>query len=904
MSPDRWEKIKPIFAEALACPPAERDAFLRQACGEDDALRAEIQSLLEAHGSVPSYFEVPAAEGLQLANPPEEINDGSGQRIGPYVLRHEVGRGGMGTVYVAERTDGQFHQQVAIKLIKRGMDSDEVLRRFRYERQILASLNHPNIARLLDGGVTEQGQPYFVMEYIEGVPITTYCDRHRLTTHERLQLFRTVCTSVQYAHRNLIVHRDIKPANILVDTEGHVKLLDFGIAKLLADEQAVLSIPVTKGDLRLMTPEYAAPEQVRGEAITTATDIYQLGVLLYELLTGQRPFRIAERVQAEIKHAILGQEPVRPSTLVSQEETRDPTTGAARSTTVEQLRRQLAGDLDNIVLMALRKAPDQRYSSVEQFAEDLRRHVAGLPVVAQGDRWLYRFRKFVGRYKASLFAASAIVVALILGLSLALWQAQIAASERDRAQLEASKAEETASFLISLFETADPFVAQDADQTVAELLTQGESRMGLALSQQPSLQATMAVVLGQVYRRRGQLERAEAVFRQALALQHEATPLDLAAMAQSMRELAGTRREQGAFSDADSLLKEVLLLQQRSPHTTSAERAMTLQEQALVQGETGNYDEAERLNRDALDLLANQPNAHVEAGIIMNNLGVVLGQKGNWEEAITWYRRALDEGRIAFGVNHPSNLETEYSLGHTFYLQGDLDRADSVYTVVLQRFETVYGRQHPRVAFTLNARASLLHDRGAYDEAEALYEEALAIYRATLPETHSNIIDVLNNHAVLLAVGRGDMAGAERRFREIADLERRKTPLNAPNLGLWLHNLGSTLYHQNKYSDAVPHLREALTLFSSSLPEDHVRPARTKIRLADCLVTLGDRVGAEPLFLEGYQALRAAYGDDAAEVKRTRENLASFYDAWGRVDEARSYRESPQEAASKPAQTS
>jgi serine/threonine protein kinase/tetratricopeptide (TPR) repeat protein len=428
MSPDRWRRVKEILDAVLDRSEAERPAALLELCDGDAELEKEIQSLLDACQQAGQFMEAPALRDNarllmdELASP-----SATGKRIGPYIVLQEIGQGGMGTVYRAARADQQFEKQVAIKIVKRGMDTEFVLRRFRNERQILADLEHPNIARLLDGGVTDDGLPYFVMEYIEeGRPITSYCDEQRLSTADRLKLFQTVCAAVHYAHQRRVIHRDIKPGNILINREGLPKLLDFGIAKILDPEITTQSGDPTVTMMRLMTPEYASPEQVRGFAVTPASDVYSLGVLLYELLTGHRPYRLLTRAHQELIEVICESEPRKPSHVVRTTEEINTSTGTVtvspgivgrnRAEDSEKLRRRLAGDLDNIVLMAMRKEPRRRYASVEQFSEDIRRHLAGLPVIARNDTLGYRASKFVKRHKVGVLASLVVVLLFCLGL--------------------------------------------------------------------------------------------------------------------------------------------------------------------------------------------------------------------------------------------------------------------------------------------------------------------------------------------------------------------------------------------------------------------------------------------------------------------------------------------------------
>jgi len=435
MTPEKWRRIKHIFDQAVECETGRREEFIVEACAGDDELRAEVEALIEGHKQAGGFIEQPvAAEAARLLD--ESLADPLvDKQIGPYKIQREIGRGGMGQVYLAVRDD-EYKKRVALKVVKRGMDTQEIVRRFRYERQILAGLDHPNIAKLLDGGTTEDGLPYFAMEYVEGKLITAYCDERKLPTAERLKLFRQVCDAVQYAHQNLVIHRDIKPSNILITEDGAPKLLDFGIAKLLDPEGVGLTIDPTVTGALLMTPEYASPEQARAGTITTASDVYSLGVVLYELLTGHRPQRFKQRSLEEMIRVICDEEPLKPSAAISRIEENDTGGTSVRLTPEsvsrtrdgqpEKLRRRLRGDLDNIVLMAMSKEPQRRYGSAEQLSEDIRRHLDGLPVIARKDTLLYRGAKFIKRRKAGVAAAALLLLTLIAGIAATTRQARIA----------------------------------------------------------------------------------------------------------------------------------------------------------------------------------------------------------------------------------------------------------------------------------------------------------------------------------------------------------------------------------------------------------------------------------------------------------------------------------------------
>ncbi len=435
MTLERWQQIEELFQLALEREAKERSAFLDEACTGDADLRREVESLLLYDENASSFMETPAFDAASELLGDNQAESMAGRAIGPYKVTREIGHGGMGAVYLAVRDDDEYQKQVAIKLVKRGMDTDGILRRFRNERQILANLDHQNIAKLLDGGTTDDGLSYFIMDHVEGLPIDVYCDSHKLPTVERLKLFRTVCSAVQYAHHHDVVHRDLKPGNILVTAEGVPKLLDFGIAKVLNPEPPFQTVEST--GLRPMTPDYASPEQVRGGTITPASDVYSLGVLLYELLTGHRPYRVKGRTPQEIERVICEEDPEKPSAAISGIEEAPRADGTTRITLTpelvsatrdgqpEKLRRLLVGDLDNIVLMALRKEPERRYPSVEQFSEDIHRYLEGLPVLARKDTLWYRSAKFIKRNKASVISAAlASMVLLLVGVGVYLLTAR------------------------------------------------------------------------------------------------------------------------------------------------------------------------------------------------------------------------------------------------------------------------------------------------------------------------------------------------------------------------------------------------------------------------------------------------------------------------------------------------
>ena len=551
MNPERWRRVKELFQQTLEMPAGEPAAFIEAASADDERLRQEVHTLLSSHDAATDFLNNPPQAAAAAVTELHDRASRVGDRIGPYKVLRRIGRGGTGSVYLAVRDDDEFQRRVAIKLVRRGMATTDILRRFRSERQILASIDHPYIARLLDGGSTDDGVPYFVMEYIEGEPINVYCDRNQLSIEDRLTLFCQVCSAVQVAHQNLVVHRDIKPGNILVSAEGVPKLLDFGIAKLLNPELSAAVDDPTMLKLRVMTPEYASPEQIRGGAITTASDVYSLGILLYELLTGRRPYQLDNLPMPDMELVVCTTQPSRPSDAVLQADVALRLEGfvprinaaavaEARGEAPERLRRALVGDLDNIVLMALRKEPNRRYSSVEHFADDILRHLKGLPVTARTDTLRYRVGKFVGRHRLAVAMG---ITTVLFGLALAttiVVQAGQVAVERDRAQRAAERATAVSDFLQEIMASADPIEGMGCDVTVIESVEAAVPRIGSTFADQPDLQAAVRHTIGTTFLRLGRLEEAEEQLRLALAIRREVNgpaSLDIAATLNSLGEV-------------------------------------------------------------------------------------------------------------------------------------------------------------------------------------------------------------------------------------------------------------------------------------------------------------------------------------------------------------------------------
>jgi eukaryotic-like serine/threonine-protein kinase len=809
---NRWRRIDDLLARALERPEAEREAFL-DACGEDPELRAEVAAMLRAEAAAAALLDqsaatyaapLIAAEETPIDRPP------AGHRIGPYRILETIGAGGMGVVYRAERADGAFEKRVALKLVKRGMDTDEVLRRFRYERRILASLDHPHIATLYDGGVSADGRPYLVMELIEGEPITAYCDRHRLTVDRRLDLFRHVCVAVQHAHQKLVIHRDVKPSNILVTADGTPKLLDFGIAKLLLDEDE--NSPRTRAGVRLLTPDYAAPEQLRGDPVTTATDVFSLGAVLYQLVTGTQPFH---RRAIDGTVAPADQVARRPSTAVSGGLATEGGSGEAsaespaleRGTTPERLRRRLQGDLDTILLKCLDPDLDRRYSSPQQLIDDLDRHRLGLPVRARPDSWTYRARKFAGRYRVPL-AAAGLAGALLAGQ--ATFHTLRVTAERDRAQTEAVRAQTTARFLQRLLGDAYPSVTRGESFSMSELMRRAVARVD-SLPEEPILQAALLRTLGDVYREQGEFVEARILLERAAELHRRADGLRSRAYADVLMALGHLYYDAQEFAAAAETHSESL----------DIFRALYLPDDTLVLFATnnlataaaalGDHDRALALHQE---VLARRHRLFADTSQLvhttLNNIGDLFNRLENYEAAEREFREAVRIREIALPRDHPSLALTAMNLGTVLQRLRRHDEAEPMIRQALEIFERVFGPDHPRVGLASFQLATVLEETDRLEEAARLFAITTDIDRRIHGPDHPEVALDLRRLGIV-NVRLGECPVAEEALAE-ADriLDLNAVPLDDKARAVVRDALVSCLLAERRFAEAEAILVESL----------------------------------------------------------------------------------------------
>jgi tetratricopeptide (TPR) repeat protein len=819
-----WKKVEAIFYAALEHTPMQRDAFLDQACAGDENLRNEVESLLAASGKTLGFLKDRVEAAAQKLDE-DEKGEIIGRQIGPYRVLRVLGEGGMGCVYLAERADAAYRQQVAIKLLHAGFaQTQRMLLRFGAERQILADLNHPNIARLLDGGI-DKGVPYLVMEYVDGLFIDEYYTKYKLSTEARLHLFCTVCSAVEYAHKNLVVHRDIKPGNIMVNAEGVPKLLDFGIAKLLTPDgtEALQTRTVD----RVMTPEYASPEQVRGDAITTSTDVYALGVLLYELLSGRKPFHLGTTSPMEVARAICEQTPTAPSLIWRENPGAVPPDAA----------RKLSGDLDNIVLMAMRKEPTRRYVSVGQLADDVQAYLGGYPVRARTDAWGYRSGKFIRRHKAAFVAAVVVAVALV---AFAVGMGILAR----KAQRERLGAEREAQFLSSIFQATTPQEARGKAVTGQDLLDQGAKRVDTEFAGDPELQARLLNSIGLAYSSMGLYAKSESLLQRAYDLRRKSlgdTNLDTA---ETLAGLANTIRLESDYKRADPLFRKALAVRQAKLSPTDPLIAESLASMGECLYLEDRNDEAETMLRQAIDI-ERRNNSGNGLSTTEDYLALVLQRKGRYGEAAQLLRESVAINEKVVGSDSPDFAISLHNLAGALIDAGDLSGGEKEDRRALAIQRELFGAGHPDLAYPLNNLGAIYLARGDWAGAEPFLKENLEV--RGWPETkNASSAGALNNWARMLQQ-KGDYKEADQDFLEAIGITIEVKGPMSWNLAKMLTNRGLLLADEGNYKDAEQLERQALGMEQKLGGNESPDVAGTLINIALLRSLQQDPAGAETL---------------------------------------------------------
>lgn len=886
MQPSTWQRLEAIFFGALERSPEERDAWLREACDGDEDLLAEARAVLEAHEAVEGGGpdDVPADRRI-------------GTRVGVWRLERLLGRGGMGEVYLARRDDDQYDQEAAVKLVRSGLPTHEMIRRFRVERQILAHLEHPNIAALLDGGVTSDGQPYLVMQFVPGEPIDAYADAHRLTVRERLRLFVAVCRAVQFAHASLVVHRDLKPSNILVTEGGDVRLLDFGIAKLLnADEWSLLA---PTESLLLLTPEHAAPEQFLGLPIGTATDVYQLGVLLYLLVTGTRPFRAS--TSFELHRAICEQEPERPSTMVVEgsgrgDEADTVALGEAarsRGTTPGGLGKVLRGDLDRIILMALRKEPERRYVSVAEFADDVERYLEGYPVRARPEGFAYVSGRFVRRHRGAVAAAAALVLSLVALTGMSMRFAATSARQAEEVRVERDVALEVSAFLETLFEAADPYAARGAvrdTMRIRDLLDEGARRVQEDLADQPLVQARLLASLGRANRNLGRFDEAAPLLSEALAIRERMEGDDSPGAAFARIDAAQLQARLGNHQEAERLIRSSIatLTPDSLVHARPLSGAWAVL--GAIQQDQANYPEAEEAYRQALALHdLDDTRDEARRAEHLSNLATALTQAARFTEAEALLEEALELARPAYGDTHLLTATLLSNLGQVRMDLDDLDGAEAPLREALAIRRGRFSAPNPDLVVSVNALGTLLLARNDFGGAEDLFRESLTMREELYGRVHpSSGLAWFNLAALLQRI-------PQRRVEALAAYDTARMVLGGtlgpthPMVAGIEGNLGRLHHDEGDHGRALEQYRKALTIRRATYDEGHPAVLGNRSDIARCLGELGRHGEAEAMLLEVVAGLEPLREEQPGMYDGVLVRLARLYRAMGREEDAREW---------------
>lgn len=895
-----WYRIKEILGRALDLEQVEHAAFLDRACADDPESRARVERLLGALERPLPWLGKPvfeAAPDLLIPNAPSAAE---GHRIGPFEILRELGRGGMGVVYLARRADDQYHQRVAIKLIRGDMATESIKRRFRQERQILASLEHPNIARLLGGDVTSEGMPYLIMEHVEGEPIDAYCQRFDLSITARLELFRNVCSAVQYAHRSLVVHCDLTPNNVLVTRQGVPKLLDFGISRLLAADFVPRLLAGTAAGRWRMTPEFASPEQIRGQRLTAASDIYSLGVMLCRLLTGRPPYRFEARALQEIQRVICEQEPERPSMIVASPRCEaEHASAGPPGRSPRGLRRRLSGDLDSIVLMALHKDPGGRYISVEQLSQDLQRHLAGLPVIARNATVLYRTEKFLRRHRLGLAATMIVIATLVAGILIANLERGRAQRERARAERESERAEAVTEFLVGLvmdtdsareFSAGSLLATPAAEEARRLILDEGARRVRAELTDQPDVQAALMQHLGNSYRNLGRYQKAEGLLEASWQIRVHTFGQNSLQAATSLDSLCLLRLNQGDLARAEARCNEGLAIRRAAADPSPLLLAESQNSLALVLREQGFLDEAEGLLQRSLRIRRDQlPDRHRAVTTSLNNLAVVLREKGNHADAEPLLREVLARKLERYGAQHLQIVNSRLNLASALQDQKDYAEAESLYRQALELGRILFDEEHPLIATVHHNLGKLFVDLGRYTEARESLEAALRIDHQLYGDDHHDVAGHLNSLGIV-AFHQGRFEEAAVFLSRALEIYRRTLGEAHPHFRDTLFSLASLWLGQGLDHQARSLLDEALERWRQSPPQEGWAMPQAATMLGGSLLRAHQLTVAEPLLREGFEGLRTAVGTEDRLTQAALGQLLDLYETAGKKADAERYR--------------
>lgn len=863
-SSKRWKRVKALFEQAMDVSSRNRFKFISDLTDSDD-IKREVMSLVESASQTGKSFESLVSQASA-----ETYADAlTGSHINNYKIVKLLGRGGMGDVYLAERADQQYTQSVALKLVSGFRPSEESIQRFRHERQILASLNHPNISGLLDGGETADGSPYLVMEYVDGIQITEYCDNHNLTTHQRIKLFIQVCEAVQYAHRNLIVHRDIKASNILVEKNGRAKLLDFGIAKVLEAQDPSF----TRSATRMLSPLHASPEQVQGKNITVSSDIYSLGVLLYQLMTGLHPIEGKHTTTAiKIEKAICEIEPTKPSQRLSKHSSEQidvSQISRARATAHQTLFNQIRGDIDNIAMKALNKEPERRYQTVQSLIDDLQRFLQNRPVLARPQSMAYRFKKYVQRNSINVAVATLATVAIG---SMAIWSYASVINERDTARTAQQSAEAISEFLQDVFTSVDPSIAKGETITALELLKSGQERLTQSLNDEPALKYAMHLVFAETFYSLEERDEAIAQAQEAINLIETYEIDDIEALASAKLTLGLISQDTGDYIEAEKLLDESRALIEsiyKPPHRRLVE---LIHSQAFLQDTLSHHDKAIDLYQQAINMNNSLPSDEsFEPGWTETRLSDVYRKEGQYEKGIEVLQSVIPQMDTAYGGLHPKLAVAKRQLAMLLKDTLKYEESEALYLEILAEQQQLYDTPSTELGITYSEYSLLLReqdrDKEALDAATKNMRILDAVYQG---KPNGLYAAAYNNHGYFLR----DIGEFEQSIVSFEKSIEQQNLMGLPeghfHRSFPLHGKALTHIELSQYADAEEILRQVLPMRLEHMDESHLYVTQVKSSLGDALMRQGKLDEAEEYLLDSLKFYSQYQGEESKQVKVVR----------------------------------
>ncbi len=878
MDQKQWKKINNIVDTALELKEPERSTYIQKQCKDDKQLKRKVTELIasieesDTEDFLEDLEEYPSSLIPDLTDSSDAAIEEPaliGKTINRYKITSLIGHGGMGSVYLAERDDGTYSKQVALKLIRKGMDTPSNIARFKRERNILANLDHHNIARLLDGGVTEDGLPYLVMEYVEGTPLYEYCDSHQLSIQERLTLFRSICDAVQHAHKNAVIHRDLKPSNILVTDKNQIKILDFGIAKLLEPEDPGETLYQTQTGARLLTPGYAAPEQVEAQNITTSTDTYTLGILLYELLAGTHPFNLEDKNLDEIEHAIRKQIPLAPSEKVGAlpSEKREKAANL-RDTELSSLKDLLQGDLDAIVMKTLRKEPEERYDTVEQLLEDLHRRENNVPIIAREDTFRYKISRFIKRHKTGISVTAGFLVLIISFATFYTWQIT---EEHNRAEQQEEKARKTLEYLTNVFRYADPVQPSNQEITAQQILDWGTEYINEEVQNQPDIKASLINSIGTIYQHLGEYDKAESLLLEALSINRSLYSGDHPDLATNMQKWGEYNMTVGNLDTARTYLSKSTNMFKRLGNRSKY--AANLGELGWVQYRNGNYEQADSFLNQALKINRQLHGIESqEAAMDLQYLGWIKNGMGEYNTADSLFQESLSIRKATLGNEHRLVAQTIQSLGRIYYNKEEYQKAKEHVTETLDLQKRIYESSHPDIATSLNILGLIHMRQQQYAKAKDYFQSALEIRINFYGPNHPDVLKSRNDLASIYYFEEDYLKAAEL-FKKVTKSTKEVRGASHPEVATSLNNLAKSLHKANREKESLQYYNQALKIGKRNYDRDHpklIQFRRNKAVLHEALKQYGE---AAQLWLTNFRALEQEHGLNHQDTKNALNHL-------------------------------